>query len=110
MPTILIELAGGEPTGDGEIEHDVPDGGSFTVFIAEFYGCFRDEFFCAEVDGRIACFLRDEFGLYLKHDDERAEENADGASTFEERVRIGQGKGYVTRKGIGRSGIADTNR
>ena len=91
----------------------MPDGGSFAVFIAEFYGRFRDEFFGygAEADGRIACFLRDEFGLSLKHDDERAEENADGASTFEEGVRTGgQGKGYVTGKGIGRSGVADTNQ
>lgn len=49
LPAVSIKLARGEPTGDGEIEHDVPDAGPFfssvlVAFIAEFYGRFRDQF------------------------------------------------------------------
>jgi hypothetical protein len=88
LPTVSVEIARGEPARDGEIEHDVPDGGPFSVdvLIAEFYGRFRDQFlgYGAETDGGIARFLRDEFGLSLEYDDERAEKNADGASSFEE--------------------------
>lgn len=74
----------------------MPDGRPFSAgvalvafeFIAEFYGRFRDEFlgYGAETDGGIAGLLCDEFSLSLECDDERAEKDAEGAASFEERV------------------------
>ena len=86
----------------------MPGAGPLSVlvaFIAEFDGGLGDKFLGdgAEADGRVACFLRDELGLSLESDDERPEKNADGAASFEERVRRSQGEGYVAGKGISRS-------
>ena len=114
LPTVSVEVARGEPTRDGDIEHDVPDARPFCVcvssvlvaaLVAEFYSRFRDQLFgyAAEADGGVGCFLCDELGLSLERDDERAEKNADGASSVEEGVRTDQGKGYVAGKGIGGS-------
>lgn len=86
----------------------MPGAGTLSVLvalIAEFDGGLRDEFLGdgAETDGRVACFLRDKLGLSLEGDDERPEQNADGAASFEQRLRGSQGKGYVAGKGISRS-------
>lgn len=75
LPTVSIEIARGEPARDGEIEHDVPETGLFSVlvtFIAELYCRFRDQFlgYGAETGSRIGCFLCDEFSLSLECDDE----------------------------------------
>ena len=75
LPTVSVEVARGEPAGDGEVEHDVPSAGTLSVleaFIAEFDGGLGDEFLGdgAETDGGVACFLRGEFGLPFESDDQ----------------------------------------
>ena len=77
LPAVSVEIARGEPARDGQVEHDVPGAGLLSIlvaFTAEFDGRLLrgDKFLgdCAETDGGVARFLRDEFSLSLESDDQ----------------------------------------
>jgi hypothetical protein len=88
LPTISVEIARGKPAWDREIEHDVPGTGLLSVLVAlvaELDARFRNEFlgYGAKPDGGVTCsFWRDKLSLFLEGDDQRPEENMDGASSL----------------------------